>query len=92
MQSATPAQTYVRVDNDASSNATVVEVRAPDAVGLLYRITKALAEVGLDIRHAKVATLGHEVVDTFYVQTHGGKVTDPFHLREVERALTHAVR
>lgn len=91
LQSATPAQTYVRVDNGASSNATVVEVRAPDAVGLLYRMTKALAEVGLDIRHAKVATLGHEVVDTFYVQARGGKVTDPFHLREVERALLHAV-
>ena len=81
----------MRVDNDASSNATVVEVRAPDAIGLLYRITKALAEVGLDIRHAKVATLGHEVVDTFYVQTKGGKVIDPFHRREVERALLHAV-
>lgn len=91
LQSASPAQTYVRIDNDASSNATVVEVRAPDAVGLLYRMTKALAEVGLDIRHAKVATLGHEVVDTFYVQTLGGKVTDPFHLREVEKALLHAV-
>lgn len=90
-QSATPAQTYVRIDNDASSNATVVEVRAPDAVGVLYRITKALAEVGLDIRHAKVATLGHEVVDTFYVRTAGGKVFDQFHLREVERALLHAV-
>ncbi len=90
-QSATPAQTYVRVDNDASSNATVVEVRASNAVGVLYRITKALAEVGLDIRHAKVATLGHEVVDTFYVRTSGGKVVDPFHLREVEKALLHAV-
>ncbi len=91
VQSATPAETYVRIDNAASSNATVLEVRAPDAVGLLYRMTKALAEVGLDIRHAKVATLGHEVVDTFYVQARGARVTDPFHLREVERALLHAV-
>lgn len=91
VQSAAPAQTYVRIDNAASSNATVVEVRAPDAIGILYRITKALAEVGLDIRHAKVATLGHEVVDTFYVQARGEKVSDPFHLREVERGLLHAV-
>jgi len=81
----------VRIDNDASSNATVVEVRAPDSVGVLYRITAALAELALDIRHAKVQTLGDEVVDSFYVRGADGKVTDPFHLREIERALLHAV-
>jgi [protein-PII] uridylyltransferase len=90
-QSAEPVQRWVRIDNDASSNATVIEVRAPDSVGVLYRITKALAEVGLDIRHAKVATLGHEVVDTFYVQSSGSKVTDAFHRREIELAVTFAI-
>lgn len=82
----------VLVDNDASSNATVIEVRAPDHVGILYRITKAIAELGLDIRHAKVQTLGDEVVDSFYVRTwSGAKLTDPFHRAEVERALLHAL-
>jgi [protein-PII] uridylyltransferase len=90
--SATPAVPSVRVDNEASSNATVVEVRAPDSVGVLYRISKALAEMALDIRHARIQTLGHEVVDTFYVRTAArGKVTDPFHLAELERALLFAV-
>jgi [protein-PII] uridylyltransferase len=66
----------------------VVEVRAPDAVGLLYRVTRALAELDLDIRHAKIQTLGHEVVDSFYVRDAlGEKVTDADHLRELERAL-----
>jgi [protein-PII] uridylyltransferase len=83
----TPA---VRVDNDASSNATVVEVRAPDRIGLLYRVTKALADLGLDIRHARVQTLGPDVVDTFYVRSGDGKVTDDFHVAELERALLHA--
>ena len=81
----------VRIDNDASSNATVVEVRAPDRLGVLYRITKALAELALDIRHAKVQTMGDEVVDSFYVRGADGKVTDTFHLREIERAVLHAV-
>jgi [protein-PII] uridylyltransferase len=81
----------VRIDNDASSDATVIEVRAPDRVGVLHRIAKALAEVDLDIRHAKVQTLGHEVVDTFYVRWAGSKLTDPFHVAEVERALLHAI-
>jgi [protein-PII] uridylyltransferase len=88
---ATTAPPLVRIDNDASATATVVEVHAPDRVGVLYRITKALAELGLDIRHARVQTLGHEVVDTFYVRTPEGQVTRPFYLRELERALLHAV-
>ena len=80
----------VRLDNQASGTATVVEVRGPDRVGVLYRITRALADLDLDIRSAKVATLGDEVIDTFYVcDSSGGKVIDDGHLREVERAILH---
>jgi [protein-PII] uridylyltransferase len=88
VRAAGPATTSVTVDNRASKTATVVEVRAPDRVGTLYRITRALAELNLDIRHAKVATLGHEVVDSFYVvDAEGQKVADGDHAREVERAV-----
>lgn len=74
--------------DEASSNATVLEVRAPDQHGILHRITKAMAEVGLDIRHASVQTIGDEVVDAFYVRTSGGqKLTDSFHRTEVVKAI-----
>ena len=74
--------------DEASSNATVLEVRAPDQHGILHRITKAMAEVGLDIRHASVQTIGDEVVDAFYVRTSAGeKLTDQFHRNEVVRAI-----
>jgi [protein-PII] uridylyltransferase len=57
---------------------------------VLYRITRALADLDLDIRTAKVATLGPEVVDSFYVQTaSGGKLADREHVRELERAILH---
>ena len=86
--SAVPARTSVTVDNRASAAATVVEVRAPDRLGTLYRITRALADLHLDIRHAKVATLGHEVVDSFYVaDATGAKIADGDHAREIERAV-----
>lgn len=86
---AAPARVEVVIDNDASETATVVEVRAPDRIGTLYRITKALAELDLDVRLAKVATLGHEVVDAFYVvDATGAKLSDPEHLGEVRRAVT----
>jgi len=83
----------VRIDNDASRTATVVEVVADDAVGLLARIAATLAELGLDIASAKVQTLGPQVVDAFYVvdAQRGAKVTDEAHLAEVHRALGHVI-
>ncbi len=82
----------VLVDNDASSSATVIEVHAPDTIGILYRLTQALAGLDLDIRTAKVQTLGHRVVDSFYVRTAAGdKITDLAHLKEIERAILYAL-
>jgi [protein-PII] uridylyltransferase len=82
----------VLVDNDASASATVIEVHAPDSIGILYKLTQALSGLDLDIRTAKVQTLGHRVVDSFYVRTAGGeKVTDLDHLREIERAILYAL-
>jgi [protein-PII] uridylyltransferase len=86
---ATPA---VRIDNDMSRAATVVEVVADDAVGLLANVARTIAELGLDIRTAKVQTLGPQVVDTFYVlDASGAKVTDERHLAEVCRELGHVI-
>jgi len=86
--SAAPARIEVSIDNDASDSATVIEVRAPDRIGTLHRITKALAELELDVRLAKVASLGHEVVDAFYVvDQNGAKLTDDDHLREIQRGI-----
>ena len=79
------------VDNAASGRATLVEVRAPDGIAVLYRITRALAGVGLDVRHAKVATLGAEVVDAFYVVDAGGSKVDVSRRQEVQRAVLTAL-
>jgi [protein-PII] uridylyltransferase len=82
----------VTFDDDASKNATVIDVRAPDAVGVLYRITRALVELDLDIRSAKVQTIGNHVVDAFYVRdAHGNKISDGQTLGEVERAILHSL-
>ncbi len=87
-----PFDNKVLFDNEVSASATVLEVRAHDAIGLLYRITSAMAELDLDIRSAKVQTLGDHVVDAFYVRDSGGKkIVDDAHLAEIQRALLHAL-
>jgi [protein-PII] uridylyltransferase len=85
-------ETELRFDLEASADATVVEVHAPDAVGVLYRITRAFADLDLDIVSAKVQTLGPLVVDSFYLRDAGGqKISDGATLREIERAVLHAL-
>src|SRR5207245_5753919 len=43
-----PVVPAVAFDNQASEGATVIDVRAPDAIGTLYRITRTLADFDLD--------------------------------------------
>ena len=90
--SARPVVPEVTVDNDASASSTVVEVRAGDEIGLLHRVTNALFDCDLDVVAARVATIGAEVIDAFYVRdASGAKVTDPVALARIERAVGGAV-
>jgi [protein-PII] uridylyltransferase len=80
----------VKVDNTSSDFYTVIEVHATDSIGLLYTITRALADLELDIHLAKVATYADDVVDVFYVwDLEGQKVTDPEQIREIQRLIAH---
>jgi [protein-PII] uridylyltransferase len=45
----------------------LLELRASDAPALLYRVTSALSHLGVDVRAARVSTLGADVVDAFYL-------------------------
>ncbi len=83
--------TTVEFDDRASVDATVIDVQAADGIGVLYRITRALAELDLDIRSAKVQTLGARVHDAFYVRDRGGKIADARTLAEIERAILHSL-
>ena len=92
MTSVRVVEPAVVVDNDISQASTVLEVRGPDSIGFLYRVTRAFVELDLDIAHAKVQTLGPDVVDTFYVRgPNGAKVTDPAYLAEIELAVLSAI-
>ncbi|MYQ86545.1 MULTISPECIES: [protein-PII] uridylyltransferase [unclassified Streptomyces] len=63
----------VTVAAAGSRLATVIEVRAQDAPGLLHRIGRALELSGVRVRSAHVSTLGANAVDAFYVTDTDGK-------------------
>ena len=81
----------VRVLADASPHSTLIEVRAPDALGVLYAIAAGISDLDLDIHVAKIDTLGERVVDVFYVRTPSGAKLDEVQAFEVERSITHRI-
>jgi [protein-PII] uridylyltransferase len=85
---ATDRSVDVRVDVDASASATVIEVHAPDDVGLLASVAAVFADLGVDVSVALVSTTGTRAVDVFYVRdAHGAKPTDPKLLQRLRATL-----
>jgi len=69
---------WVRIDNDASAAASVLEVSGRDRPGLLADLASAIAGAGCSILSAHVGAYGERVSDVFYVQTaEGGKLLEP---------------
>ncbi|MET9959702.1 [protein-PII] uridylyltransferase [Streptomyces sp. NPDC006326] len=86
-----PPPPRVTVVPDVSSLATVVEVRAPDAVGLLHRIGRALESCGVRVRSAHVSTLGANAVDSLYVVDGDGKPLSTTAAAALSRSLEAAL-
>lgn len=83
----------VVIDSQAVEWATVIDVFAWYRLGLLYRISKRIFELGLDVRFARIATFGMQVIQVFYVtDEHGQKLTDARQLVRIRRALIRETR
>ena len=73
---------------EIATDAVVLELRAADSAGLLYRVATALDETGAEVRAARISTLGGDVVDAFYLV---GIWPDPDERNRVEAAVLAAV-
>jgi [protein-PII] uridylyltransferase len=84
--------TEVVLDDRASPRHTVVEVFAKDRPGLLFALSRALHDAGLQIALSKINTEGTRVADVFYVNEQGGeKVTGGDRQAAVREALLRAI-
>jgi [protein-PII] uridylyltransferase len=90
--SAVPGPPKITVDNQLSDTHTVVEVKCPDRVGLLYLITRTFQTLALDIGSARIATEIEQAYDTFYVTDHQGRrLEDPVQMDRLRDALEDAL-
>ena len=78
----------VVINNQMSERFTVIEVSGLDHSGLLYDLTSALSDLGLDIYSAHIATYGERAVDVFYVtDLEGAQVQDEERSGRIRRRL-----
>jgi [protein-PII] uridylyltransferase len=81
----------IEVDNETSDSRSVIDVQAEDRVGLLYDISRALADLQVDLSLARILTEKGAAVDSFYATERlGGKILDPERVKLVKYKLRQA--
>jgi [protein-PII] uridylyltransferase len=76
--------------DDEATDATVLEIRTIDSIGLLCRVTAALERCQLDVRSARVSSMAGVVVDAFYITTRDGRLVPIEARRDIEAELARA--
>jgi [protein-PII] uridylyltransferase len=80
------------IDNKTSQYYTLIEVYGGDSRGVLYQLTQTLADFGLTIHRARIATEVEQLIDIFYVKTQAGeKLSDPSAIAKVRMTLMHII-
>jgi [protein-PII] uridylyltransferase len=84
--------TQVNYTQDILNHRTIMEIISIDRPALLYTISKLIAEVGLQVSHAKIATLGEKIEDIFYLTDDKHRaVRDTELLKELETRIINAL-
>ncbi|MGE0742978.1 MAG: [protein-PII] uridylyltransferase [Hyphomonadaceae bacterium] len=84
---------WVRIDNELTPRATVIEASGRDRMGLLAELAHVCAEAELSINSAHIDTYGERAADVFYVEeAGGGQITDPARIDAVRAGLETVLR
>lgn len=81
--------THITFDNEGSELYTIIEVDTRDRPGVLFDLTRTLAQNHVYIASAVIATYGEQVVDTFYVKDMVGL---KFHAQDKRDRLEQKLR
>jgi [protein-PII] uridylyltransferase len=83
----------IAVDNKAHPAYTLVQIEAPDRVGLLYDLLTGLGQEGTNIVLSRISTQKGAAIDTFYVtdRVSRTKITDSHRIAAIQRRLRASI-
>jgi [protein-PII] uridylyltransferase len=79
----------VKFDNEGSLGTTILEIQADDQLGFLYKVTRSLSKIGLNIHLAKISTEKTQIYDVFYITDCDGKKIDH---PKVQKVITEEIQ
>jgi [protein-PII] uridylyltransferase len=84
---------WVRIDNNITAHATVIEASGRDRLGLLAELAHVCAAAHVSIASAHIDTLGERASDVFYVHDkEGGQITNPRRTASLRAELEAVLR
>ena len=85
--------TRIAIDNKTHPTYTLIEIQAPDRIGLLYDVLSCLDRENILIPLSRINTQAGAAIDTLYVvdgSAHG-KITDSHRIRTIQQHLKSAI-
>jgi [protein-PII] uridylyltransferase len=85
--------TRIAIDNKTHPTYTLIEIQAPDRIGLLYDVLSCLDRENILIPLSRINTQAGAAIDTLYVvdgSAHG-KITDSHRIRTIQQDLKSAI-
>lgn len=77
----------IKVDNTLKTPFTEVRVEARDHIGMLFKIAKVFADMGIQVHHAKISIRGNRGIDVFYVSLNGKKIVLPRLISQIKEQM-----
>jgi [protein-PII] uridylyltransferase len=85
--------TRIVIDNNTHPVYALIEIQAPDRLGLLYDVLTCLDRENLLVPLSRINTQAGAAIDTLYVvdRSTSGKITDPHRVRAIQLRLQNAI-
>jgi [protein-PII] uridylyltransferase len=85
--------TRISMDNETHPAYTLIEIQAPDRIGLLYDILTCLDRESVSIALSRINTQDGAAIDTLYVvdRSTGAKIADSNRIRTIHECLTSTI-
>lgn len=85
-------KTKIKIRFEDHEKYTIIDVYSPDRLGLLFTITRKIADLDLSTYFAKIATRSDDIVDAFYILDQKGNKLSQHYQELIKVELTKVIK